>query len=98
MLLLGRQAPAHAMLALVEGSGMRLSSRLASLRRVLAGLHDWYAGVRDGAGLSVLLEHLREHGFGGVARLIMHLPLSGDVTGTSLPSTADEGRMLARPA
>jgi hypothetical protein len=76
MILLGRGDSAREMFELVATASGALSPRLNALRRALAALAERYRGVGNAGTMLHALNDLREHHFGGVARMLMSLPLA----------------------
>jgi hypothetical protein len=76
MILLGRGESARELFALIDATPDALSPRLSALRRALAALGERYRGVANAGVMLHALKDLREHHFGGIARMLMSLPLA----------------------
>lgn len=80
MILLGRTESAVELFALVDADPHASSPRLQALRRALEALSERYRGVRNQAALIGLFQTLGDQHFGGVARMIMTLPLADNAS------------------
>jgi len=76
MILLGRGDSARELFELIATASGALSPRLNALRRALAALAERYRGVVNAGTMLHALNDLREHHFGGIARMLMSLPLA----------------------
>ena len=80
MILLGRRESAAEMFRQIDVVPHASSPRLAALREALEALSERYRGARNGAALIGLFQTLREQHFGGVARMMMTIPLTDNAS------------------
>jgi hypothetical protein len=98
MVLLGRCEAAEEQLESVDAEPQALSPRLRALRRTLGAFRDRYRGARNQGVMLSCLQELEAQHFGGVARLIMALPLADNASLRLRELTAKERRILAQLA
>jgi len=95
MILLGRSDSACEMFALVDAAPAALSPRLSALRRALAALGERYRGAQNAGAMLYALDDLRERHFGGIARMLMSIPLAENAS-LRLPELSAADRLVLR--
>jgi ATP/maltotriose-dependent transcriptional regulator MalT len=98
MVLLGRSDSAREFFEQVDAAQFALSPRLRALRRAFGILGDRYRGVPNAGALLESLGELKEHHFGGFARMLMNLPLADNASLRLGELTAPERRTLSELA
>jgi hypothetical protein len=96
MVLLGRSESACELFELLDADPQASSKRLLALRRALEALWERYRGTRNQTALLALFQALGEQQFGGVARLIMTLPLADNASLRLSELSLPERRVLAK--
>jgi ATP/maltotriose-dependent transcriptional regulator MalT len=98
MVLLGRIDSARELFDVVDAAPHALSPRLRALRRTVGALGERYRGAANAGTLLEGLRELEEHHLGGLARMLMNLPLA-DNAALRLPELdAADRRILAEVA
>jgi ATP/maltotriose-dependent transcriptional regulator MalT len=98
MILLGRSDSARELFAVVDADVQALSPRLHALRRVFGDLADRFRGAANAGTLLASMAELQEHHFGGLARMLMSLPVTDNASLRLRELSATERRTLCELA
>ena len=96
MILLGQSETAREMLAGVDADPHASSPRLGALRQAIGAVWDRYRGVRNQTVLLDAFVTLEAQQLGGIARLILNLPLTDNASLRFADLSLPERRVLAR--
>ncbi len=97
-IILGRPDEARELFDSIDAHPQALSPRLRALRRALGALRDRYRGVRNQDAILSYFQELERQHFGGLARMIMTLPLADNASLRLRELSMDERRILAQLA
>jgi tetratricopeptide (TPR) repeat protein len=97
-IILGRPDEANEMFETIDAHPQALSPRLRALRQALGALRDRYRGVRNQDAILSYFQELERQHLGGIARMIMTLPLTDNASLRLKELSMDERRTLAQVA